>query len=157
MALDPDTFAALVVDTVTAALAPLQARVAALEARALVPGRDGRDGAPGASGANGLDGKDGAPGRDGANGTPGADGLGFDDVDVTFDERGAVLQFARGERSKAFRLPIPLDCGVYQHGRAYEKGAGVTYAGAFWIAQSATQGQKPGDGATAWRLAVKGR
>jgi integrin beta 3 len=53
-----------------------------------------------------------------------------------------------------FKSPIVLDRGVYQAGRTYEKGDGATYGGSFWIAQDATS-EKPGDGATKWRLAVK--
>jgi integrin beta 3 len=44
---------------------------------------------------------------------------------------------------------------VWQRGRTYPKGAGVTYEGKFWIAQAET-GTWPGDvKAKSWRLAVR--
>jgi len=124
------------------------------------PGRDGRDGQPGVNGkdgAPGLDGKDGAPG---VAGKDGADGLGFDDLDVVFEEgKGWLLRFANGSQVKDFPIAIPFDAGIWQFGKRYSKAAGVTVKGAFWIAQEATT-TRPGDGtpesAKAWRLAVKG-
>ncbi len=93
--------------------------------------------------------KDGAPGRDGA------DGLGFDDLDVAIeDEKGVVLRFSRGAQVKEFRLPVPLDAGVYKPGELYRKGAVVTAQGSLWIAQADTR-ERPGDGSTSWRLSVK--
>jgi hypothetical protein len=123
-------------------------------------GRDGRDGLPGVPGATGLAGEkglDGKDGTDGLNGKDGADGLGFEDLEVTYDgAREFAFVFRRGDRLKSypFRVPIVLDCGVYQAGRMYEKGDGVTFGGSFWIAQDATNA-KPGDGVTPWRLSVK--
>jgi hypothetical protein len=89
------------------------------------------------------------------NGTDGRDGLGFEHLDLIVDEeRGCVLCFVLGDQRKEFRLPIVLDRGVYRTGRTYGKGDGVTFGGSFWIAQDTTS-EKPGDGATKWRLAVK--
>jgi Collagen triple helix repeat (20 copies) len=126
------------------------------------PGRDGRDGLSiagpvGPTGANGIDGKDG---KDGLNGKDGADGLGFDDLSVHFDEhKGWFLAFQRGDRFKEFQLGVPFDAGVWQAGRTYTKGAGVTVKGAYYIAQADTR-TRPEDGtlesAKAWRLSVKG-
>src|SRR5262245_12059420 len=45
-------------------------------------------------------------------------------------------------------------CGVWELGRKYVRGSAVTHDGRLWIAQSETD-QRPGNGATAWRLAVK--
>ncbi len=116
------------------------------------PGRDGRDGVIGRSGADGLDGKDGA---NGLHGKDGADGLGFDDLEPVYDEVGRLsLRFTRGDVVKTFRVPGFVDRGVWKDGLAYETGDGTTFGGSFWIARAATT-QKPGDGATAWRLAVK--
>lgn len=151
--------------------ATLSARLAALEAKergldgkdgppgppgpAGPPGRDGRDGLPGVQGERGLD---GAHGRDGAAGRDGQDGLGFDELDVVFDEaRGYLLRFQRAERIKEFVIPMPFDAGVWKGGRTYPKGAGVTKDGAWWIAQEATLAE-PGKStpeSRAWRLAVK--
>lgn len=120
-----------------------------------MPGVPGRPGEPGADGAKGLDGKsglDGLPGRDGK------DGLGFDDLQLTFDEqKGYQVQFVRGQERKAFPVAIPFDAGVWQAGRLYPKGAGVTFKGSFSIAQEPTRA-RPGDEtpeSKAWRLAVR--
>lgn len=83
----------------------------------------------------------------------GNDGLGFDDLDVTETDEGIFLRFARGDQVKTFRLDIPRDCGVFQTGRVYRKGDGVSYAGSFFIAQEETT-DKPETGKS-WRLAVK--
>lgn len=121
-----------------------------------MPGRDGlegRDGLPGATGAagrDGIDGKDGAAGRD---------GLGFDDLSVvqeSDESRAVILRFSRGDQVREFVLAIPgfVYRGVYAAGTSYDKGDAVTFGGSLWIARSVTA-EKPGDGATAWRLAVK--
>jgi integrin beta 3 len=51
-------------------------------------------------------------------------------------------------------FPVVLDRGVYKTGQTYQAGDGVTWAGSFWIAQRETS-EKPGEGPTGWRLAVK--
>jgi integrin beta 3 len=81
--------------------------------------------------------------------------LGFDDLDVVFDEaRGYLLRWQRGTQLKEWALPFAFDAGVWQAGRVYPKGAGTTVKGAWWIAQTNTSG-RPGDSRD-WRLAVKG-
>jgi integrin beta 3 len=121
-----------------------------------VPGRDGRDGQPGVpgqTGEKGLDGKDGKAGRDGV------DGLGFDDFDETFDgERTITRTYRSGDRVKVFkhRFPIPIERGVYQAGRAYEKDDIVTFGGSQWIAKRDTTDKPEEHGEDrAWRLCVK--
>jgi integrin beta 3 len=147
-------------------------------------GTDGAPGERGATGDNGKDGagiadllidRDGAliatftdgrmkslgrvEGRDGAQGVPGVDGVdgvGFDDMTFAHDgERGFVLRFSRGEKTKEFpfAVPVVLDRGVFREGAAYQKGDGATFGGSFWIAQTDTA-EKPGVGED-WRLAVK--
>jgi integrin beta 3 len=122
-----------------------------------VPGRpgEGRDGIDGKPGAPGLHGKDGADGR---HGKDGADGLGFDDMDLAFDvDAGWRMRFHRGTKTKDFPMPFPFDAGVWQAGKGYPAGAGVTFKGAYWIAQKASK-VRPGDDTAAsrdWRLAVK--
>lgn len=114
-----------------------------------VPGREGEKGDPGINGTNGLD---------GTNGSAGRDGLGFDDLSVVFDERkGYLLRFTRGEEMKDFPIPIPFDAGIWQSGRPYPKGAGVTVRGAFWIAQRATTARPGDEGGKSvdWRMSVK--
>lgn len=101
-------------------------------------------------------GKDGAPGRDGQDGK---DGLSFGDfeLDPEYDgERTVRLKWTNGAKTQVreWRLPVVLDRGVYRAGASYEKGDAVTFAGCVWIAQRDTA-DKPGEGATGWRLAVK--
>lgn len=139
----------------------------AARAAALVPipkdGADGLDGKDGKDGKDGRDGLPGLPGRDGegkvgekgADGAPGRDGTlegaSLDQIDA----RSWRLVRADGTPlTGVFKAPVVLDCGVYRAGVTYEKGDGVTFGGSFWIAQDATS-EKPGDGATKWRLAVK--
>lgn len=107
-------------------------------------------------GGKGDPGQDGAPGL---NGKDGADGFGFDDFEALFDQAcGCLLRFRKGDLVKDFQLPVCFDAGVWEFGRTYPKGAGVTVKGAWWIAQEATA-TRPGDGtpesSKAWRLAVK--
>lgn len=93
--------------------------------------------------------------RDGKDGAPGADGLGFDDMDAVIDdEKGLVFRWSRGDRVKEQAVPVVLDHGVYKPGVLYRKGAAVTAQGSLWIAQADTR-ERPGDGSTSWRLAVK--
>jgi hypothetical protein len=85
----------------------------------------------------------------------GTDGFGFDDLNVEHDgERGFVLRFLRGDRTKefSFALPVVLDRGVWRGG-GYKSGDAVTWAGSLWIAQKDTD-TKP-DSGEGWRLAVK--
>jgi collagen type III alpha len=111
-----------------------------------VPGAPGRDGATGERGEKGLDGKDGAVGRDGT-----LEGASLKQID---DRTWQIVRADGSALSGVFALPLVLDRGVYQPTKRYEKGDGVTFGGSFWIAQGDTS-EKPGDGATAWRLAVK--
>ncbi len=125
---------------------------------ALIPApRDGQPGVPGAPGVNGRDGAkgaDGLNGKDGQDGKAGLDGLGFDDLDVVFDEtRGYIVQFKRGEVVKEFPIATPWDAGIWESGKVYPKGAGLRRDGSWWIAQTQTSAQ-PGHDKT-WRLAVK--
>ena len=125
----------------------LSDRLTALETQDLIPGEPGKVGPVGPAGTPGLNGKDGAP------------GLGFDDLDLVFDEtRGYLLRCQRGKQLKEWAVPIPFDAGVWTFGRVYPKGAGVTVKGAWWIAQQDTSA-RPGDDTSdsrAWRLSVKG-
>lgn len=90
----------------------------------------------------------------------GKDGLGFDDLSVTqVTERGAVIEFRRGDQVKSFPLRIPgfIDRKIYREELAYEQGDAVTRGGSLWIAQrDVAPGEVPGrEEAGAWRLAVK--
>ena len=76
-----ERIAEIVMSVIKTATSPLVTRLAALEARAPVPGppgqdgRDGKDGAPGPAGQDGRDGKDGASGVQGERGLPGSDAV----------------------------------------------------------------------------------
>lgn len=85
----------------------------------------------------------------------GKDGLSISDFDCEMIGRSLTIRLGDGERevSKTFRLPVPMDRGVYKPDGAYEKGDAVTYGGSLWIAQSDGPGA-PGKG-DGWRLAVK--
>ena len=140
-------------DVVTAALAPLTARVAALESQP--PARDGRDGQPGRDGTPGAP---GPPGRDGVNGVDGQDGLGFDALDCRYDgERTLTLSYRAGDRVKEFPLvlPIPIYRGVWQRSASYARGDLTTFGGSVWHANLAPADAKPGDGSSTWTLSVK--
>lgn len=119
-------------------------------------GTDGRDGQPGVPGVAGRDGMAGERGEKGLDGAPGRDGT-LEGLSLTqIDDRTWHLCRADGTviGDGVLTFDVVLDRGVYQSGRTYEKGDGVTFGGSFWIAQDATS-EKPGDGATKWRLAVK--
>jgi hypothetical protein len=127
-----EEIAAVVVAGIKAATAPLEARLAVLEAavpelrqvvelrrdegaavRERVAILETRPPLPGPPGAPGP------PGKDGADGTP---GLSYE--------------------------------GVYQDGKGYERGHLVTWAGSSWHCNTATS-SKPGDGSPDWTLMVK--
>lgn len=103
---------------------------------------------------DGQDGKDGADGANGKDGADGKDGLGFDDIDMVDDGEKCLLRMSRDGKVKEWVLPIAIDRGVYKPGTKYFKGAMVTAQGSTWSAQADTS-ERPGDGSTSWRLAVK--
>jgi collagen triple helix repeat protein len=123
------------------------------------PGVDGASGPQGERGVDGAPGRDGQPGRDGRDGKdgePGRDGLSVEDWTFDYDcERTITLSVknASAHQVKSIKLPIMLDRGVYQQGKAYERGDCVTYGGSLWIAKK-DGADRPGEGDT-WRLAVK--
>lgn len=95
-------------------------------------------------------------GRDGAAGRDGVDGLSFADFDLKHvGERDWLMVVARGDIKREFKLHLPgfIDRNVYQEGKAYEVGDGVTFGGSFWIAQRDTNAKPSTD--DSWRLAVK--
>lgn len=138
------------------------------------PGRDGRDGVQGIQGERGQDGKDGElgpigqpgpkgdPGERGERGADGLDGLGFDDMDLVYDETQKVvaIEVRKGDRVKQRIVPIPIDCGVYSDHETYRKGHMVSRGGSMWIALlDSIKGIRPDDatddGRRAWRLCVQ--
>lgn len=119
-------------------------------------GKPGRDGQPGIPGRDGQRGEKGDPGVNGQDGAPGRDGT-LEALRVKrLDDRTWGLVRADGTAipGDPLAFDVVLDRGVYRAGVTYAKGDGVTFGGSFWIAQDATS-EKPGDGATRWRLAIK--
>ncbi len=88
----------------------------------------------------------------------GLDGVGFDDMDVVYDEetKEVIVSAAKGDNAQSWKffLPTVVDMGVYRDGKEYLRGDGTTFGGSFWIAQKNNVSEKPGTG-DAWRLAVK--
>jgi len=117
-------------------------------------GKPGRDGMPGIPGRDGQRGEKGDPGEKGKDGTHGRDGTLEGASILQLDERTFQLVRADGSALGHMKFSVVLDRGVYRATQAYEKGDAVTYGGSLWIAQRETS-EKPGDGATKWRLAVK--
>lgn len=96
-------------------------------------------------------GKDGNPGKDGA------DGFGFDDLSAAYDgERGVVLTFTKGDRTKefAFHLPIPMDKGYWREGTKSKAGDGWTDDGSWWICTKDTD-TRPARGSDCWRIGAR--
>ena len=117
----------------------------------------GKDGIPGLAGKDGSPGRDGLHGKDGA---PGAPGLSPEDVDWDFnpDTRAFTLKLFRGgvvvaERTKTLE-GMRIYRGVYEQGKAYAFGDVVTWGGSEWTAMAQTT-DRPGNGATEWKLCVK--
>jgi hypothetical protein len=67
-----------------------------------------------------------------------------------------IFSFIKGERQADFPIVFPIDIhrGVYASERAYDPFDVVTWGGSTWRATAKTS-EKPGDGATHWRLIVK--
>jgi hypothetical protein len=158
----PDDLADIVAAVMREALAPLETRLAVLEAtrptealvectktigtlRERVAVVEAREPVPGPAGP---------PGKDGA------DGLGIDDVAVEHDgARGVTFKFMNGDRTKTIdtiTLPFPIGRGIYTPGGTYATHDIVTHDGGWWECLKATSA-RPGtaDGAGFWRLVVK--
>lgn len=78
-------------------------------------------------------------------------------VQLSARDFSIIFKTSDGEAAETvFRMPVVLDMGVWKEDRdePYAKGDGVTYAGAFWIAQVDGAQERPGTGPQ-WRLAVK--
>jgi hypothetical protein len=55
---------------------------------------------------------------------------------------------------KTFSFPVMIYRGVYLHGKTYESGDCVTFAGSLHHCNEKTE-ERPGTGAKSWTLAVK--
>jgi integrin beta 3 len=137
---NPDAIVVALTDAVRAALAPVVARVAALESAAAV-------GPP-----------VGDVGPTGPPGPPGADGAGVDGFNVAYDgERRIALTWTQGGArvERAIVVPLMIHKGVYLPDRLYERGDCVTVGGSVYHCNLDTT-TRPGAGGAAWTLIVKG-
>jgi hypothetical protein len=118
------------VDAIVSHIATVRERVAILEARPIEPGPAG---------------------------PAGADGVSFTDYTIEYDgERTFTHKWLTGGElhTKSFTTPIALYRGVYVDGRIYERGDLVTVNGSIYHCDADTTA-RPGDGAKEWTLAVK--
>lgn len=92
------------------------------------------------------------------NGKDGRDALEIESFDINLDDDGRTLTFSmkRGDVgfNKSIKLACLLDRGTFSPAATYEKGDGVSYGGAFWIAKCDNPQGVPGSGETDWRRAV---
>jgi hypothetical protein len=121
-------------------------------------GEKGLDGSPGPAGRDGRDGSKGDPGRDGKDGK---DGI------TTADLEDAVVRTLRqikveGRKwhigSHTVEMPVPQYMGVWRKGDTFGPGDMVTWGGAVWHCNAATDTEPQfhhGDDAPPWTLAVK--
>jgi hypothetical protein len=96
-------------------------------------------------------------GRDGEPGKDGRDGFGFDDLEVAHDgERKVTFKFVRGGHVKEFSVlfPVMIYRGIYNAVTAYATADCVSFGGSIWYCLEPTI-EKPGNGSTKWKLAVK--
>ena len=80
--------------------------------------------------------------------------VGLDDVAFVDTGEKCLLRLTRNGRVQDIVVPIPIDRGVHKPGTKYFRGAMVTSQGSLWCAQADTA-ERPGDGATSWRLTSK--
>jgi hypothetical protein len=168
MSTNLEAFANVVALTIKAALAPLRADLAALDAKHA--GTDARLTAIEPTIAQVRERVAvaevrpflvGPAGKDGTDGAPGKDGFTVDELIATQDPddpRLVTLAWKRGETTTPIgllRFPIPQYCGVHADGRLYRKGDQVTYAGALWSCVAEETRAKPGTGGDGWTLQVK--
>lgn len=146
-----------VVLLVKAAMAPVQAKCAALDAQCQSFEQQLRELGPLRERVAVAEAR--AP-QPGPAGPPGADGFSADEITATqdaTDERLITLAYRRGEQTKTIgtlRLSTPRYCGVYDGAKAYVPGDQVTYKGSQWHCHTATSAT-PGEGASGWVLQVK--
>lgn len=136
MSLDPAPIVAAVEGALRAALAPVLARLQAIEGGQAAPPLPGPPGPPG---------------------PPGAAGLGLDGFDVTYDgERAVTIRWIQGGApgEQAIVLPLMIYRGVWVQGRVYARGDCVTVGGSIYHCDSDTV-NRPGAGGAGWTLAVK--
>lgn len=163
--MQPDVLADIIVHAVKQATAPLQERIAIIEAELRTSQlavtastvRDlSQDVACLRERAAVLETKAPIPGPAGKDG---ADGLGFDDLQIDHDgERTLTFRLQRDDQVKAYavQLATMIYRGVYLPGVTYTAGDVVTHSGSAWHCQkhTVTRPESP-EGQSFWRLMVK--
>jgi integrin beta 3 len=149
-------------EVVTEAVAPLAARIAALEARSVEKGDAGPQGPQGQVGDRGEKGDQGRDGRDAADLmliyshiTEQVNEIvvrAIKMMSLTSPDSGRTLCVGLGDKMHEIKTGIPLYIGAWKEGIAYNCGDGVSLDGSFWIAQAQTTTKPPSDD---WRLAVR--
>lgn len=139
MPLDVEAVADVLVTTIKAATAPLEARLVALEAQ--LAARE-----PNTPGPEGPMGPPGPPGVDGGS----VEDLAYD------GERTLTFTITRGgiRRTVDVVMPIAIHRGVFVADHLYERGDNVTHQGSTWICLQPTT-TRPGAESRAWQLACK--
>jgi hypothetical protein len=88
----------------------------------------------------------------------GVDGIGVENMEFeSLDERTFEMRWIRDGKivkTHQHRFAVPLDEGVWKAGGEYQKGAGVTWGGSWFIAQVDQPKGRP-EQSPDWRLAVK--
>lgn len=157
---DAAALAEVMVMTVQRAIAPLAARLAAVDTQYATLEPVTREVAALRERLAVVEAREPIPGPPGQDGAAGADGLGFDDLSIDFDgDRTLSFNFVRGNVRKSFPVALPFQRyqGTYQEGYPYVVGDVVTSGGNAWHCQQPTT-LRPGESVNAWRLMVrKGR
>jgi hypothetical protein len=151
MPFDAAAMAEVVEAVIKSALAPLVARVKALEAHPPADLGDVRERIAT------LEAHKPEPGPAGPIGEKGADGVGVTDYSVDYDgERTFTHKWSSGGeiQQMQFRTPLAIFQGVYVDGKIYERGDLVTVNGSMYHANVDTTA-RPGNGSKDWTLAVK--
>lgn len=155
-----ETLADRVTLTIKAALAPVQAQCAAMDARMQSLAAQVNELGSLRERVAVTEARSPVPGPPGPAGKDGTDGFSADDLQAIqdpADDRLITLQFKRGDQLKTIgtlRLQTPRYCGTYEEGKAYVPGDQVTHKGCQWHCHTATSA-RPGEGVSGWTLQVK--
>lgn len=180
---DPEKFGEAMGEAIRAAVAPLEKRIAELEAEKRQAGEKGADGSPGEPGAKGADGlglagamidRDGAlqitltngevknlgpvVGKNGTDGGNGKDGLSLESFDMEYlaDSHEIALKASANGRTKEVRYPAGgiHAKGYWREGTRAKAGDAWVNDGSLWIAVKDCQSQ-PGLNDEAWIIAAR--
>jgi len=154
-------------EAINVCLAMCERALAEIRALARLPGPRGEPGPEGKQGPAGEKGDPGSKGEAGAKGEPGRNAFdltylqnyaseqvarALKTATMTTPDGGRTLHWTIGDNVHEIKTALVLDAGVWKEGAAYVPGDAVTFAGSFWIAQTATTAKPPSND---WRLAVR--